>query len=567
MDKISGFLLNKQTGKLKLILLYRYFSMIITSLFYLFGQHSTSMLINAGVIGSLLIAAFLVKDLLIKNEDHPSVIRWIVIAETVGITLLLLPTGGIESPFIWYAMNPTLIAASYLSGMFCWALLVSYMTASLLLSNTFFMNQSVRYIDILNQNSYLFLVLMLITIVFQLFAKLTNELHLQAVTLEEQGKELLQTNKKLILTNEKSNEAMEHIMSLYQTVEFFSAQDNVKTLVKTVLDFTGRLTKTPASFCWLTAGNQYAPLFSSKNEVMSAELQTLLVKSWSEVKERKNPVRIELHGKMFQLITVHSTKYHGFIGIEKSDEFFDSDGRLLKFLADLCSVMLERFYLKEASDQFLIVEEQNRIANEIHDSVSQRVFGLVFGLHSLKKKLELLPKDQLIDEIQFLSNSASMAMKELRSSIYQLSTKKQGETLLFSKIEGFLGDVAQLNDVTVVTDLQGDEEIIAYKLKNAIYRIVCEACGNALRHGKCKNIKVSVHITNNELILSVVDDGNGFEPSARLAEKNIGIGIGNMKNLIYSFGGKITFTSKLNQGTRVDIVIPFAAQNQEVVGL
>lgn len=96
MDKISGFLLNKQTGKLKLILLYRYFSMIITSLFYLFGQHSTSMLINAGVIGSLLIAAFLVKDLLIKNEDHPSVIRWIVIAETVGITLLLLPTGELR---------------------------------------------------------------------------------------------------------------------------------------------------------------------------------------------------------------------------------------------------------------------------------------------------------------------------------------------------------------------------------------------------------------------------------------------------------------------------------------
>ena len=50
-----------------------------------------------------------------------------VCAETIGLTLLLLPTGGISSPFIWYALNPVLVAASFLTPLFCWGILAFYL--------------------------------------------------------------------------------------------------------------------------------------------------------------------------------------------------------------------------------------------------------------------------------------------------------------------------------------------------------------------------------------------------------------------------------------------------------
>ena len=53
-----------------------------------------------------------------------------------------------------------------------------------------------------------------------------------------------------------------------------------------------------------------------------------------------------------------------------------------------------------------------------------------------------------------------------------------------------------------------DEELIPYSLKSAIYRITCEACGNAIRHGKCKNIQVNIHIHPKDLVISIVDDGS-----------------------------------------------------------
>ena len=406
-----------------------------------------------GVIAFLFIALLFVKDLFFKNEDNPQVLKVLVVIETFGITLLLLPTGGIDSPFIWYALNPVLIAASYISGIFCWCLLVFYMSTSFVLTYSFFIEPSIRLADLIYQFSYLFLVFVLITTVFQLFSNLTKELHHKAVILEKQSEQLQEVNRELVATNKKSNEAMEHIMSLYQTIESFTAQYNLNTLINTVLDFTTKLTKTSTSFCWLLDEQKGSPIFSCSNRDVS-EIMYYFEKEYSNINNIKSAISFELSGNKYYAVPIQSTNYYGFLGIAIQVELTSSDKRLLKFLADLSSVILERFYLKEALDHFLIVEEQNRIANEIHDSVSQRLFGIVYGLHFLRNTLEKKGFMES-DEIQILSDSANLAMKELRSSIYQLSTKKKGESFLFSMIEEFLYDLEQLYKIEIKLNLYG----------------------------------------------------------------------------------------------------------------
>ena len=76
---------------------------------------------------------------------------------------------------------------------------------------------------------------------------------------------------------------------------------------------------------------------------------------------------------------------------------------MFEFIAELSEIMLERIYMDQMMDQLIIIEEQNRIANEIHDSVSQKLFGIVYSLHSLQIKSEIITKEELDIEYKFLS--------------------------------------------------------------------------------------------------------------------------------------------------------------------
>ena len=157
--------------------------------------------------------------------------------------------------------------------------------------------------------------------------------------------------------------------------------------------------------------------------------------------------------------------------------------RSFEFLSELSEIMLERISMDQVMDQMIIVEEQNRIANEIHDSVSQRLFGIVCSLHSLQVKGRNMTDAELNEEYQFLSESANTTMKELRSAIFRLSSTKRGDTPFLVRLKKYLDEYARLNDIRITYQITGDEAIIPDKVKQALYRIICEACGNAVRHG------------------------------------------------------------------------------------
>ena len=123
--------------------------------------------------------------------------------------------------------------------------------------------------------------------------------------------------------------------------------------------------------------------------------------------------------------------------------------RTFEFVCELSEIMLERIYMDQMMDQMVIVEEQNRIANEIHDSVSQRLFGIVYSLHSLPIKSKNLSEEELNKEFLFLSKSANAAMKELRAAIYRLSSIKKGEQPFFLRLTNYLNEYAKLNDIKI----------------------------------------------------------------------------------------------------------------------
>ena len=122
-------------------------------------------------------------------------------------------------------------------------------------------------------------------------------------------------------------------------------------------------------------------------------------------------------------------------------------------------------------------------------------------------------------------------------------------------VRRYLTELGQLNDVFVEFDCRGSLGSIKSVARNSLYRIIREATGNAIRHGNCSSIKVSLIEENGIIELSIADNGEGFELEEYQHGGKNGLGLLNMKELAGSMGGTLTIESNPEKGTVVSCVV------------
>lgn len=549
--------LDFKSEELKIIHTYRYFSWFFTSLFYFFGNLPSHWIFKLSVIVLLYISVKITIEIYNRYEtrEKNDMEKSFIFIETIGIIFILLPTGGVNSPFIWYALNPVLISAVYLSYYFSWFNLISYLCASITISY-FFYNPTKDSINIiLSKHSHLILIFILITLAVQLLAKLSSQLRNQSI-------ELLKTNIELNKANMELNKSMEHIMSLYQTVEAITSQDNKNKIYQTFAEYTAKLTGTDTGFFWPKDCDEVGDIIYISNTIPKTVEDTLI----SNIEEICNDTflsnkifKISIEDYNFNVISVKSTsKSFGLMGFKTDispSEIIEEHVNKLKFLSELSAIILERFHLEGITEKLMISEEQNRIANEMHDSVAQELFSISYAVHYIIENWKRMTNPQLEEKLHSLQASAHSAMKELRTTIYRLSSRKGGEKSFQSSIRDYLQNVSKLNNVDIKFDIKGDEESVSISKKRGIYRIVCEATGNAIRHGKCKFIEVDLYIDNRIIELNISDNGEGFETN-QINKEDAGLGLNNMKRLVELFDGQICINSELGGGATINILMP-----------
>ena len=192
-------------------------------------------------------------DLQKRYVENTKILKTIVLAETLGLTLLLIPTGGISSPFIWYALNPVLVAAVFLTPLFCLGALTFYLGSATLIAYHLF---HIDIVMILQEKSYFYLVCLLTTLLVWLFSGLMKELDSKASLLNEQQEKLLLVNKHLTKMNEKYEETLEHIMSLYHLMDKFSSKKSPQKLIQEITTSLLKCTQSDSAFFWLTDLNR-----------------------------------------------------------------------------------------------------------------------------------------------------------------------------------------------------------------------------------------------------------------------------------------------------------------------
>jgi signal transduction histidine kinase len=545
---------NGTTNEIRIITIYRYCSLFLTSFVYLTGPPKATLIFKIGVIVSLAVASKIVLDLSIQQKDNINAIKTLVIIELLGITVLLIPTGDMHSPFIWYALNPVLLAASFLPIYFCWISLFSYLTTSVLISLLLF-NKQLSMAELLYGNYRIIAIFILITLMVQLMSDLTKKLYKQSQLLQEK-------NKKLQELNSVTLESVDHIMTLYQIVEALSDIKDRDTIIETFAEYTAKLTKADFAFLWIInykVSEDYIALVGEHSQQYKIDLLNEIENKWESMRESQSFFSLDCNNKSFLCITVKSnTGSWGIVGVRADNLKKDAElhGKQLTFISEICGIVLDRFNFEDSANKLMIAEEQNRIASEIHDNVSQQLFGISCGIHSLLAHWSNISKEDMSNQLKLIADSSNSAMHELRSAIYRLSLKNNGEKTFSSTVDKYLQNLAKLNNIDIKFEFIGEETLVSFTLKRALYRIISEAVGNAIRHGKSSFIVAALKIENSLACITIVDNGIGFNTDGIKEINKLGLGVKNMQNIALSYGGKFNISSVLNKGTVININIP-----------
>jgi len=235
-----------------------------------------------------------------------------------------------------------------------------------------------------------------------------------------------------------------------------------------------------------------------------------------------------------------------------ASEFTEADQKLIELLAAHAAIAITNARLYEQSREFSILSERNRLALELHDAVSQKLFSLVL---TAEAAATLVGRDAEAagEQVARLKILAQEALDELRGLIFELRPPDLERDGLCGVLRKHVDVLRQRQSGEITVELQdgigGDPERDA-----EILRIAQEALHNALRHAGAEHVIVRLRADNGQLVLEVEDDGVGFDPSApELRSKRLGLT--SMEERARRLGGRLEIDSAPGAGTSVRLAV------------
>jgi signal transduction histidine kinase/putative methionine-R-sulfoxide reductase with GAF domain len=229
-------------------------------------------------------------------------------------------------------------------------------------------------------------------------------------------------------------------------------------------------------------------------------------------------------------------------------EYNEEDIVLFGTIADQIGMFVERAHLITQAEQAAVVEERQRLARELHDSVTQLLYSQVlFSGASLK----VLNQDNLPLTEQYLTRieqAAQQALKEMRLLVFELRPTDQLDENLFYALRKRLDAVEKRSGMQTHLVFEGDLTLDK-NVEISIYRIIQEALNNTLKHAGAKSVTVTLRQERDSFEVEIADDGCGFNYQECLEGGGMGLGI--MLERTAMLGGKMQVETKPGAGTRV----------------
>ncbi|MEU1910010.1 GAF domain-containing sensor histidine kinase [Streptomyces hygroscopicus] len=233
--------------------------------------------------------------------------------------------------------------------------------------------------------------------------------------------------------------------------------------------------------------------------------------------------------------------------------FTAEDEELLAILAQHAAIALTNARLYERSRELTIAGERARLAHELHDAVSQKLFSLRLTAQAATALVDRDPA-RAKDELQQIALLAAEAADELRSAVVELRPAALDEDGLVATLRTQVQVLDRAHSARVTFASQGVRALPAAQ-EEALLRVAQEALHNALRHADARQVDVTLTRHGQGARLRVVDDGRGFDPSAvRRAGRHLGLV--SMRDRAGGVGGGLTVESAPGKGTAIEMEVP-----------
>ncbi len=235
------------------------------------------------------------------------------------------------------------------------------------------------------------------------------------------------------------------------------------------------------------------------------------------------------------------------------------DVTLFSTIADQIGGVIERARLVKQAELAAVVQERQRLARELHDSVTQLLYSQVLFSGAALKVLRNDQRPLAEQHLQRIEQAAQQALKEMRLLVYELRPSNELDEGLAQALERRLNAVEKRTGVNVRLvreNLPGLERPVAM----ALYRIAEEALNNILKHAQAGAVTVTLRGEPAALYLEISDDGRGFDPET--AARQGGMGLSNIHERAAALGGRAEVISRPGEGARVVVTLPYVANRR-----
>jgi signal transduction histidine kinase len=239
---------------------------------------------------------------------------------------------------------------------------------------------------------------------------------------------------------------------------------------------------------------------------------------------------------------------------EGGGAFDASDQAVIELLAAHAAIAIANAGLYERSRELSMLAERNRLALELHDAVSQKLFSLVLTAEAAGTQLERDPQAARA-QVDRLRSLAAEALEELRSLILELRPAELRQDGLGGALRKHVDLLRRLHEVDIDLDVDDDDAGSGGPRDLEVLRVAQEALQNAVRHAAPGRLGVRLSRRDGRLALEVSDDGAGFDPGdPELRSRRLGLT--SMEERAQRLGGTLEIRSAPGAGTTVRLEAP-----------
>jgi PAS domain S-box-containing protein len=245
--------------------------------------------------------------------------------------------------------------------------------------------------------------------------------------------------------------------------------------------------------------------------------------------------------------------------IDRGFIFYAEDGTPLREVGAMIDIT-DRVILSEAQAQAAL-EERQRLARELHDSVTQSLYSLTLLAEASRRTAAAGDVQKVVGNIARLGETAQQALKEMRLLVYELRPLALEQAGLAEALQHRLDAVEKRAGVEARFRVNLEEELPVH-IENGLYRIAQEALNNSLKHAEATTVSISLQTQDGHVQLGIVDNGKGFDTEA--LQDHGGLGMVSMRERVESMRGEYSITSRPGDGTRVWINVPLIQPNGDM---